>query len=132
MKKLLPAVNFSILLLLVSLSRVYAVTPIPDPSGEPGYTPLDQLETLFANLISVAVIIGAFLAFAMIIAGGFRYIIARGDEKAIDSARSTITWAVLGLVLIIGSWLILSFVSDFTGIQLTRFCIADFPAKNCD
>ena len=92
-------------------------------NGEPPAT-IDQLTDIFGRVISVVAIAGGFLSFIALIIGGFRYITARGDPKAIASAQSAITWAVLGLALIIISWLILKFISDFTGLsQLLKFCI---------
>jgi hypothetical protein len=84
---------------------------------------LKDLEKVFANIISIVAIIGGFLAFAALIAGGFRYITARGDPKAITAAQGMITWAIIGLAMIIISWLILKFIEVFTGVPVTIFRI---------
>lgn len=85
---------------------------------------LDQLTGLFGRVISIVAIVGGFLSFIALIVGGFKYITARGDPKAITAAQGSITWAIIGLALIIISWLILKVVADFTGLQqLLKFCI---------
>ena len=45
------------------------------------------------------------------------------DEKAVAAAGSTLTSAIIGLVGIIASWLILSFIQKFTGINITKLII---------
>lgn len=72
---------------------------------------------VFNNILSLVAIGGGFLAFLALIAGGFRYLTAQGDPKAMTAARGTITWAVVGLALIIISWLILQFIAQFTGCE---------------
>ena len=82
-----------------------------------------DLEGVFSSAITWVAIIGGFLAFIALIAGGFRYIVARGDPKAVAAAQSTITWAIIGLAFIIIAWLILVFISDFTEVDVTIFKI---------
>ena len=85
---------------------------------------LNQLTDIFGRAISVVALIGGFLSFIALIVGGFRYITARGDPKAIAAAQSSITWAIAGLGLIIVAWLILVFIEKFTGVQVTTFRLA--------
>jgi hypothetical protein len=91
------------------------------PSSD--YATLDQLTIVFRNVLAIVTTVGGFLAFGAIILSGFRFLTAQGDPKALISARSTITWAIVGLAFIIFAWLILLFISQFTGIDVTRFCI---------
>ena len=76
---------------------------------------------MFKSAITSVAIIGGFLAFIAIIIGGFKYITARGDPKAVAGAQATLTWAIIGLVLIIGAWLVLLFIANFTGQPVTQF-----------
>ena len=103
---------------------VFAASPV-GADTEDWQTPakLKDLEKIFANIISIVVTIAGFLAFAALIAGGFRYITARGDPKALAAAQGMITWAILGLAMIIISWLILKFIEVFTGVPVTFFRI---------
>jgi len=59
----------------------------------------------------------------MFISGGFKYLTSGGNEKSVASASSTLTMAILGLVGIIASWLILKFIQNFTGVNVTIFQI---------
>ncbi len=82
-----------------------------------------DLNDIFETLITSVAIIGGFLAFLAIIFGGFKYITARGDPKAVSSAQSTLTWAFIGLAFIIIAWLILLFIDNFTNVPVTIFDI---------
>lgn len=63
-------------------------------------------------LASIAFITAAlFLVF-----GGFRYIAAQGNDEALETAKKTIYRSVIGLVIIILSWVILSVV-----VRLAQF-----------
>ena len=46
----------------------------------------------------------------MIIIGGFRYIISSGDSGQITSAKNTILYAIVGLVIVLFAQLIVRFV----------------------
>jgi hypothetical protein len=61
------------------------------------------LETVFAFGISIAGI----MAVAMIVIGGIQYITAYGNPGMVGNAKNRITQALLGLLLVVGAWLIL-------------------------
>jgi uncharacterized integral membrane protein len=90
--------------------------------GEPPAT-ISDLEKVFSTLVGNITTLLALFSFIMVIVGGFKYVTSQGDPKAVSSARNTITWAILGLVFIIISWLILVFIGKFTGVNVTNFCI---------
>lgn len=48
------------------------------------------------------------IAVLMIAVGGFRYVVARGDQTQMEEAKKTITWAIIGLFVIIVSWAIVT------------------------
>lgn len=115
--------------ILVSvITYLVLVRSAPALAQEKEYATLQDLETVFQSVITWIAIIGGFLAFIALIIGGFKYIVARGDPKAISGAQSTITWAIIGLALIIIAWLILVFIDEFTGVSVTEFIIkSPFP-----
>src|SRR3990167_6619015 len=64
----------------------------PCPAG------LAEIENTVGNIISVAVYLGFIAMLVLIIMAGFKYLTSGGEPKAIQSAHSTMTWALLGLV----------------------------------
>lgn len=75
-----------------------------------------QANTTVATVINVfSVIVGA-VSVIMIIYGGFRYITSGGESGNISSAKNTILYAIIGLVIVALSQFIVKFVlSKATG-----------------
>lgn len=68
---------------------------------------LPQILGLIAD--TLVFLIGA-ISVIMIIVGGLRYVLSNGDPKAAGSAKDTILYAVVGLVVAIASFAIVQFV----------------------
>ncbi len=84
---------------------------------------LQDLEGVFENAVTVVLGFGGVALFIMLIVGGFRFITAGGDPKAIEGAKKTLTYAIGGIVLVALSFLILEFIHTFTGVDVTQFKI---------
>lgn len=84
------------------------------------------LEPLFENtVIGIAGLAGVAL-FIMIIAGGYQYLLSGGDQKKLQTARMTLTYAILGLFIMASAFLILRFISVFTGLPaILNFDVPD-------
>lgn len=59
------------------------------------------LGAIITNGFSSVLVFAGMLAVLIIIWGGFKYLTAQGDEKAVASARGTITGAIIGLVILL-------------------------------
>lgn len=81
------------------------------------------LECLFYNISQIIIPIAGLIFFAMLIVGGFKYLTAGGDPKKASSATSTLTRAIIGIIGVILSWLIIKFIQNFTGTNITEFKI---------
>lgn len=57
------------------------------------------VESLLSNVINLFSIIVGVIAVVMIIVGGLKYITSRGDSSSVSSAKNTILYAVVGLVV---------------------------------
>ena len=77
---------------------------------------IKSFETLFTNVIGIAITLIGLTTFAMIITGGIKYLTSGGDPKATETAQATITQGVIGLVLAVASYFILLGISNFTGV----------------
>ncbi len=85
---------------------------------------IQGLECLFQNVVTVVTALAGLALFIMLLVGGISYLTSGGDPKASEKAKNTMTFAVGGLVLIIAAYLILNFISVFTGIpNLLKFTI---------
>jgi hypothetical protein len=69
-----------------------------------------DLTTLVKKIINIlSVVVGA-VAVIMIIYGGFRYVTSAGNDSAVGSAKNTILYAVVGLVIVALAQIIVHFV----------------------
>lgn len=84
---------------------------------------IQGLECLFFNVLQVIVFLAGLAFLFMFISGGFKYLFSGGEQKSVVAASSTLTMAFIGLIGIIASWLIISFIQKFTGINITQFKI---------
>lgn len=69
-------------------------------------------------LTNVLIVFGAAVggqAIVYVVFAGFRMIISQGDSEAIATAKRSLQWAVLGLLLIIGSFALVYATSKFLG-----------------
>ena len=80
-------------------------------------------ECLFFNVLQVIVFLAGLTFLFMFISGGFKYLFSGGEQKSVAAASSTLTMAFIGLIGIIASWLIISFIQKFTGVNITNFVI---------
>ncbi len=55
--------------------------------------------------------IGATLAMVMVVVGGFQYMTARGNPSAIGAAKGRITGAIIGILLLLGSYTLLQTIN---------------------
>lgn len=72
---------------------------------------LDKISGMFCiieNVINKLLTVGGLIALLFLAIGGLQYMISGGDEKALTTAKATITYAVLGLLIILGSILIIN------------------------
>lgn len=84
---------------------------------------LSQLEEVFGNVVTSLLALGGIVLFLMLLSGGFKYLTSGGDPKATETAQKTLTYAIGGMVLLAGSYMILRIISDFTGADVTNFVI---------
>lgn len=75
-----------------------------------GVPELTGIFCALAKIISVLLGAGGVVALIFLMIGGLQYMASGGDEKALTAAKGTITYSVLGLILIISSFLIINTV----------------------
>lgn len=70
----------------------------------------DSLGKMIQTVINILLYILGAVAVVMIVIGGIRYTTSNGDSGAIKSAKDTILYAVIGLVVAILAYSIVNFV----------------------
>lgn len=65
----------------------------------------------FSNLIKVFLIIAGLFGMFNIIAAGYTYLSSAGNAKATETAMNQLTYSLIGLILVVGSFTITSIIS---------------------
>ncbi|MDZ4246792.1 MAG: pilin [Dehalococcoidia bacterium] len=127
MKKLLR-----VFLLVTTCYWLFAIS-FPSPARAECYdTPgvatdvgtIGCLEVYIQNLIAFIFPIAGAVALFFLIIGGIRFVTSGGEPKAVETAKKTLTYAVMGLALIFLVFFILKgVILPLTGVDLTRFNI---------
>jgi energy-converting hydrogenase Eha subunit B len=69
-----------------------------------------SLTSLARNIVNIFSIIVGAVAVIMIIYGGFRYITSGGDSNSVGSAKNTLIYAIVGLIIVALAQIIVRFV----------------------
>lgn len=67
---------------------------------------------IVSTVVKVLLFIIGAVSVIMIILGGIRYTISQGDSSSVTAAKNTILYAVIGLLVAIFAYAIVSFVVD--------------------
>ena len=63
----------------------------------------DDLLGFVDTIIDAALKIGAVVAVLAVIFAGFKFVTAQGDEEAISTAKKTLLYAAIGIVILLGA-----------------------------
>jgi hypothetical protein len=96
-----------------------AITP-PNQFVPGGNITIDRVISFALGLLLA---IGVLAAVGFLIWGGIKWITSGGDKGKVDGARSTIVAAVIGLIVLLLSFVILSFVIQILGVGNNIFDI---------
>ncbi len=91
-----------------------------DSSGVPT---LGCIPIVFNNVIAAALVFVGIIALFLIIWAGINMTTSGGDPKKVDSAKRIMTYAIIGLVIVLLSFGILFLIGYLTG---TSDCITNF------
>lgn len=75
-----------------------------------------SIPELIGNVINVALGVVGSLALIMFIYGGFTWMLAAGNENAVEKGKNILVWATIGLVVIFASYSLVNFIIN-TGIR---------------
>jgi hypothetical protein len=119
MKKFAKVAN----ILTICLALALVATPflagaqfqIPDAGGTGltgGITTETSLTGFILRVINIALALAGLIAVLFLIIGGFRYITAGGNSEASESAKKIILNAVIGIIVVILSFVVVRVVSN--------------------
>lgn len=125
MRKILAAFSSSLFTFFafpaLALAQIVNTTPgvtnvqVAPPLGSvnPGAVNVANIPQFILNLLFL---IGIIVAIAFLIYGGIRWVVSRGDKAAVDAARSHIVAAIVGLIIVVAAFVIVSVVFALLGV----------------
>jgi len=134
-KKIFSLIAVTIFLGLVLAFQVSAQGILPeatgssncsvDENGNPtGMSPTDCGDYVINDFLALAIKISQFvfgilgsLTLLMFVYGGVMFLISAGSADKVGQAKKIITAAVVGLLIVFGSWLIINFVFKAMGLN---------------
>lgn len=87
-------------------------------TGEYGYSPVWFFQTFIPKLLTLGLIIGVLFFFFVMIIGAIQWISSGGDKNALETSKSKITNAVIGVVILFAVFAIMKFIENFFGISI--------------
>jgi magnesium-transporting ATPase (P-type) len=88
--------------------------PAPGACATDANAQVSNLNRLITQVINIITVIVGVIAVIMIIFGGFRYITSGGDSSNVSSAKNTILYAIVGLIIVALAQVIVRFVLGAT------------------
>ena len=104
----------------IVLTFVFALTPVvfaqtgfqvPNAGGT-GLPNDTSLSAFIMKIINIALTVAGLVAVLFLIIGGFRYITSAGNEETAENAKKILTNAIIGIVVIILSFVIVRVISN--------------------
>jgi len=75
-------------------------------------------QELIPSLVSLAFIAGAILFFFMLIVGAIQWITSGGDKAAIEGAKSKLTQALIGVIILFSVYAIIHVIENLFGVNI--------------
>jgi len=104
-------------------SMLAGLTVLAQDNGAEDVKKIQDLESIITKVLGLVIPIVGVLLLATLIAGGFQYITSGGEAEQAQKAKKTLTYAFFGLMVVLGAWLVIRLLEEFTGLNLTTFTI---------
>ncbi len=78
---------------------------------------LQGIQCLIANVLGHILSFFGIIGFCMFIYGSVMLMLSRGQPNALETAKDTLTYAILGIILALSAFIIINLLSYFTGID---------------
>lgn len=72
-----------------------------------------NVDSVISTGINVLLFVAFVAALGFLIYGGIRWIMSGGDKEGTAKAKGTVTSALIGLVIVLASWILLNVITNF-------------------
>ena len=98
-------IKITLLIVALGLPLVLPGTALAATAG------VSNVENFLRSIITVFAGLAGLVATGFLVAGGFTYITSSGNPEHLDRAKRTITYALIGLAITIGAFVISNIVT---------------------
>lgn len=88
------------------MAQLGNITLTPRDIGVPGV----GLGTTITLIVNILLYVAGVTAVGFIIFGGMRYILSQGNQQAVEDAKNTILYAVVGLIITALAYALINYV----------------------
>lgn len=113
-KKLTTYIITSVILTALIMPQIILAVPVDPLIGPRLGLGTTDFKTAVINFIQLVLGFLGLIAVIMVLIGGFTWMTSMGDEERVGRAKKTISGAVIGIVLVLVSWSIVTFVINTT------------------
>jgi hypothetical protein len=92
------------------IKYLYYLAVIKAPDTLPNQGASSASGAKIQALLQVIFIILGSTALLMVTFGAFKYVISQGEPQTVESAKNTILYAVIGLVVALSAWALVTYV----------------------
>lgn len=96
-------------------------------AGTDNVATISCLPVVFQRLINTGLTFSGAVALAFIVVAAYQLMTSAGDPKKVQGAKGTLTYAIIGLVVVLLSFFIVNFIAFTTGVE----CIRMIGFDNC-
>jgi hypothetical protein len=112
----------------IFLFSIFSTQPVYATCGSMFALDFRCINNYYQKTLEYALAVSILYLIVIIIMAGFKWLTSSGDSKDIENAKGRITFAIMGLLIIIGSWFILTFISQFIfGVNQSTITQFNFP-----
>jgi len=97
----------------------YLLVPAAAAAAAVSITPVSSitLEKLLTNIQDIIFVVVGFVVIIMFAIAGILYMTAAGNETRVASAKGTLNYAIIGVVVILAAFLIISVIKGLFGAK---------------
>ena len=109
MKRFLSSITGALAASQILVGRAFA--QLPDPDTIPGLRTETDISAAIVTVITTILDLILIVAVLYVVIAGVRLIVSGGDEGAKDKAKTTITYVIAGIIVILFARVIVTFVN---------------------
>jgi len=112
-------------ILIIAVATIACLLSLAESSlavelTNPLFNETTDINIVIGRIIQIILGLSGTAALVMFVWGGFLWLISAGEQKRIDAGKKTITWAVIGLLVIFTAYIAVEFlITALTGSTTT-------------